>query len=355
MAASLLCPVQLKAGPLLLCISARSFTNPSLDVQRTHDQMSSEPGHLSCHTSQNNFSTQSAQSAANSFFHFRNLDLPPLRRGFDLRRPIMSQPRQDVIDLTEDTNSPPHAQTIPPAPLHDEVSAAANRPPRFDRNIIHIDDEEAEPVITRGASPEIEFLTSRPRSRSLSATRRLARRRPAITPGTIRRPQVAVRVPAGERNHNQPPGWADALQALHFPRSFRNDFAHGNEELVGWEGDLGHTFFRAPDINLNFAEAGFNYEQPARVQPRLPTYESPPAAQTGFTRSPGEDDILVCPHCDDELGVGPDEVKRQVWVIKACGHVRSRSLHYFLCTNIYPRFTVATVQGIERKSRARRQ
>lgn len=346
MAASLLCPVQLKAGPLLLYISARLFTNPSFDVQRTHDQMSSEPGHLSCHTGQDVYSTHSAQSDSNSFFHFRNLDL---------RRPIMSQPRRDVIDLTEDTNSPPHPQTIPPAPLHEEVSTAANRPPRFDRNIIHIDDEEAEPVITRGASPEIEFLTSRPRSRSLSATRRLARRRPAITPGTIRRPQVAGRVPAGERNHNQPPGWADALQALHFPRTFRNDFAHGNEELVGWEGDLGHTFFRAPDINLNFAQAGFNYEQPTRVQPRLPTYESPPAAQTGFTRSPGEDEILVCPHCDDELGVGPDDVKRQVWVIKACGHVRTRSLLHLLWTNVYIRFTVANVRGIDRRSPARRQ
>lgn len=355
MAASLLCPAQLKVGPLFLYISARLSTDPSLDLQRTHDQMSSETRHSLCHTGPNNFSTQSAQSAGNPFFNFSNLDLPPLRRGFDLRRPIMSQPRQDVIDLTEETNSPEHAQTIPPAPLHYEAPTATNRPPRFDRNIINIDDDEPGPVVTRGASPEIEFLTSRPRSRSRSATRRLARRRPAITPGSTHRPQVAVRVAGGERNQNQPAGWANALQALHFPRSFRNDFAHGNEELVGWEGDLGHTFFEAPNINLNFAQAGFNYEQPTRVQPRLPIYEAPPPAQAGFTRSPGEDEILVCPHCDDELGVGSDEIKRQVWVIKACGHVRTTSLLCLSCTNVYARSTVANVPGIERKSRVPRQ
>jgi len=288
--------------------------------------MSSGSGRSSCHSGYNDHPNQ---STSNSFF---NLNIPPFRRGFDLRRPIMSQPRRDVIDLTEDTNSPPHAQTIPPVPIHHEASTAANRPPRFDRNIIHIDDEEDDTVDARGESPEIEFLTSRARSRSLSATRHLARRRPAIAFGAgalTRRPQVAVRVTAGERNPNHLAGWADALQTLQFPGPFHSNFGRGNDELVEWEGDLQRSLFQAPDVNLNFSQPGFNYEQPSRPQPRLPTYEPPPPAQAGFTRSPGEDEMLVCPHCDDELGVGGDEVKRQVWVVKACGHVGTTLLLRF--------------------------
>lgn len=270
----------------------------------------------------------------------------------------MSQPRRDVIDLTEDTSSPPHAQIIPPAPMHHEAPTPANPLPRFDRNIIHIDDEENDITHARGESPEIEFLTSRPRTRSLSASRRIARRRPAIAPGAeapTRRPQVAVRVTAGERNPNNLAGWANALQTLQFPRPFNSNFSRGNDELVEWEGDLQRGLFQAPNINLNFSQAGFNYEQPSRPQPRLPTYEPPPPAQAGFTRSPGEEELLVCPHCDDELGVGEDDVKRQVWVVKACGHVGTRLLQCYQCANMTFRSTVVNVQGTERSRQARRR
>lgn len=314
--------------------------------------MSNESGRSSCHSGHNE---PSNPSTSNSFF---NLNIPPLRRGFDLRRPIMSQPRLDVIDLTEDTSSPTHAQTIPPAPIYPEAPTPTNRPPRFDRNIIHIDDEEDGTIDAGGESPEIEFLTSRPRSQSFSASGRIARRRPTIAPGTgapTRRPQVALRVTPGERNPNHLVGWADALQTLQFPRPFHSNFGRGNDELVEWEGDLQRGLFQAPDINLNFSQAAFNYEQPSRPQPRLPTYEPPPPAQAGFTRSPREDELLVCPHCDDELGMGDEEVKRQVWVVKACGHVGTGLLHCYQCANACLRSTVVNVRGTERSSQARRK
>jgi len=265
-----------------------------------------------------------AQPATSTLF---NLNIsPPNRRGFDLRRPIMSQqPRRGVIDLTEETSSPaPEAQTIPPASTN---TRGANRPPRFDREIISVDDQEDNAIHVREESPEIQFLRSEPlragaRSRSHSASNR-AYGRPGHIPGAgspIRRPHVAVRM-AVAPNHNHPQGWARALN-LPFSGQFNVGFHRGNDELIRWE-DFDGGMFQAPG-DLDFFAPAFNYENPSRPQqqqPRLPTYDPPSPAKPGFTRSPNEDDTLVCPHCDDELGFGDSDVKRQVWVVKACGHV----------------------------------
>ena len=56
-------------------------------------------------------------------------------------------------------------------------------------------------------------------------------------------------------------------------------------------------------------------------QPPTPKYTPPLPADKGFTRSPEEDEVVVCPNCGDELAMGDSEVKQEVWVIKACGHV----------------------------------
>jgi len=55
-------------------------------------------------------------------------------------------------------------------------------------------------------------------------------------------------------------------------------------------------------------------------EPTQPQYEPPVAAATGFTRSPKEDEVVVCPNCGDELAVGDSDDKQEVWVIKKCGH-----------------------------------
>jgi hypothetical protein len=58
-----------------------------------------------------------------------------------------------------------------------------------------------------------------------------------------------------------------------------------------------------------------------------PKYEPPKDAAPGFTRTPGEDEVVVCPNCGDELATGPDEMKQELWVIKACGHVSCVEFH----------------------------
>lgn len=294
--------------------------------KRNHQQMSSETRH-SCNSHLlPESSSQHAQISSDSLFNF---NIPPFRRSVDLRRPIMSQSTQHVIDLTEDRSSPVTSQVMQPPFSHSEGQRGAQRPPRFDRDIINIDDPEDEAVDLRENSPEIQFLTSRPRSRSLSTTRqarqqsnfRQRRHTPAIrSPG--RRPQhVSVRFTGApdESHGHQNAGW---LFHPFAPRVNTNTPRTHEDELIEWE-NFPNGNFELP-AHLDYLMPAFNLEEPAarrQPQPRLPTYDPPTPAQEGFTRTPKEDDVLVCPNCDDELGLGDDEVKRQVWVVKACGHV----------------------------------
>jgi hypothetical protein len=75
-------------------------------------------------------------------------------------------------------------------------------------------------------------------------------------------------------------------------------------------------------------------------QQAKPQHQPPPAARPGFTRSPSEDDVVVCPACGNELvahkadedggvtkkphGKAPNKKEREehhFWVVKECGHV----------------------------------
>ena len=75
-----------------------------------------------------------------------------------------------------------------------------------------------------------------------------------------------------------------------------------------------------PGIMMDYGMVGFDLGIGV-VEPPAPKYEPPPPAEKGFTRSPEEDEEVVCPNCGDELAVGKDEVKQQIWVVKSCGHV----------------------------------
>jgi len=73
-------------------------------------------------------------------------------------------------------------------------------------------------------------------------------------------------------------------------------------------------------IDLDFGAAAFDMGLGEPARPATPKYEAPPPPEKGFTRSPEEDEEVVCPNCGDELGVSKDETKAQVWVVKGCGH-----------------------------------
>jgi hypothetical protein len=76
--------------------------------------------------------------------------------------------------------------------------------------------------------------------------------------------------------------------------------------------------------------------------PLKPQHEPPPDAKEGFTRSPKEEDVVICPACEMELvarkdqteptavkkpgGRAPTKKDREehpFWVVRDCGHVSS--------------------------------
>jgi hypothetical protein len=85
---------------------------------------------------------------------------------------------------------------------------------------------------------------------------------------------------------------------------------------------VGVGAFMAPVMDFEMVGFEIGPRGGREAPPPPPTYTAPPKAPEGFTRSPEEDGgALVCPNCEDELCVGGDETKRQVWIVKGCGHV----------------------------------
>lgn len=74
-------------------------------------------------------------------------------------------------------------------------------------------------------------------------------------------------------------------------------------------------------LSLNYTNPAFDLNPGSRQSPAVQQYEAPGLAAEGFTRNPGEDEEVVCPNCGKELAVGDEEVQRELWVIKQCGHV----------------------------------
>ncbi|KAI7258372.1 hypothetical protein KC352_g10692 [Hortaea werneckii] len=74
-------------------------------------------------------------------------------------------------------------------------------------------------------------------------------------------------------------------------------------------------------VMMDFETPAFDLGLGGHHRPPTPKYDPPAPAEEGFTRSPGEDEEVVCPNCGDELGMGASEEKQQVWCVKGCGHV----------------------------------
>lgn len=85
---------------------------------------------------------------------------------------------------------------------------------------------------------------------------------------------------------------------------------------------------RAFVIDLDYRHAAFPLdgvemfeESPGPPEVVQEPYKAPKAAQKGFIRTFSESDVVLCPRCGDELAIGKDDTKQQVWVVKQCGHV----------------------------------
>ncbi|KAI9813564.1 MAG: hypothetical protein M1826_002477 [Phylliscum demangeonii] len=239
-----------------------------------------------------------------------------------------------------------HLLPRPPSPTLLDLTSPAARPPRFPRDIIDVD------ALPDRALPPPPPGTLHPSSPDLEVTgaRRiwpLDRPRPPLPP-----------LPAASRN-----AWVDYdqlllhdAQALEQARTSRPGLANLLPPRYSWRAtgpvdvdvdvppsihlhrtshltlgmirhpDIIETIVPATQIRLGtpppFAAPGaLDYQHRALAGPGRPPEPSPDPARAGYTRTPTEQDMVVCPNCGDELTTGETEGKRQVWFVKACGHV----------------------------------
>ncbi|KAL8969619.1 MAG: hypothetical protein Q9183_001912 [Haloplaca sp. 2 TL-2023] len=254
--------------------------------------------------------------------------------GLDHRRPASTSVSHNIIDLTDDID------------IHNAGSsssatgASSHRTQRQAQERTEMDNESTRATIDSSSqSPEIEFLEARSvashqpgqseaRRRSTSAFRQARRPRgPDLRPPV---PQYVSTDPAFAIGSW--PALVQDMRTQERPRHPAHQTArrfhhllHSNANMTpaNMYGGQGTPEIMLPG-DLDFVATGFHMGDiaPARPpQPAPPTYDAPPPPREGFTRSPDEGDVLICPNCEQELSIGVDKVKTEVWVAKTCGHV----------------------------------
>ncbi|KAI9853681.1 MAG: hypothetical protein M1824_001017 [Vezdaea acicularis] len=241
-----------------------------------------------------------------------------------------------VVDLT---NLPDPTQ-IPTQ--RSRAGTSQNRPSfPLNREVIDVDalpDRPSQPLLNDPGSPELIITGSRP------APPRLGDRQP-VEPQYMYRPNNGPNAHGRRgsilnRAHSQ-----EALRRLSVIHDFQRGYRREIGEPMRQNGDLdiaemgryleqvhprrylpaveaiAHVFAR-PD--MDYQRPGFELfamdDEPAAPPPPRPTYSAPKPPPEGFTRSPTETDVIICPNCEMELTVG-DKNQVSVYVVKACGHV----------------------------------
>ena len=276
----------------------------------------------------------SASTPTNSIFNsLSNFNWPSFRLpgdGLDHRRPAMSSAARDVIDLTNDDPVLEASRQPRNANAASYYTSQSSHATRLQRDIIDLDNDNTRATInSTSQSPDLEVLEVRPirshpagdRDRESNTDRSSHNRvRTPLRPpeASAHRPTYGVWDSLRQHARGREPDRQSLPNAFHqFLRTPQPDSAREIHFLHDRQGIL------LPG-DLDFITQGFPMGDAPRRQPQPapPTYDAPSPARTGYTRSPREEDVLVCPNCEEELGSGKDDLKRQVWVIRACGHVR---------------------------------
>ena len=217
--------------------------------------------------------------------------------------------RRDVIDLTVDVENSIGPQWRDERPRR---HLAPGRP-----EVIDVDEYQRNQYATVANSMPLLGLISSTLLRPMTSTSNLISRAP--------RPTWHER-PSRRRNAIDVRGFLPGFQEILAHASGRRAF--GSLERLNEANQfppfaLAHPVnFRHPDMNFELAAFTIGREPtPPPPPPPAPSYPSPPPAREGFTRSLQESDAPVCPNCEQELGVGEDDMQRQVWIVRSCGHV----------------------------------
>lgn len=307
-------------------ISSVGLTVQIICLQRSHRQLSDSDYSNSQPSWRERGETSSSSRRPNPHSSDPHLSLPPLPPryagdGFDFRRPTMSSPHQmqeEVIDLTNEPDSPPR-RTRHHDPQHSGATTPHRaRPPRFGRNIMDdvvVDlEEQTQAPIDLSSSPEVQYMGG-PRSPEVEFVRStvrpapLPRRPPTFISHTDILNMLRLRVPILPDR--------EATIRREVARRARNLPRRPPQEVETlWIDGPRSDLDLAVDLTFEFPDITPGFD--STRQP--PSYKPPSPAPEGFTRNARDNDVVVCPNCDAELGVG-DEIKKQIWVAKQCGHV----------------------------------
>ncbi|KAK8189474.1 uncharacterized protein BKA78DRAFT_170534 [Phyllosticta capitalensis] len=319
------------------------------------------------------------------------LHLPPIHTrfagdGLDYRRPVMtttatsSSAAPNFIDLTSDDDSATRA--APPA------STRASRPPRFPNEIIDLCNDDSPNNASFAnrppPSPEVEFISARQVAPTpgINLRRVLEAARGGNGGGGVNgghprftQPEQNTTRRAAERILNERTSVQGTRRAPRPTTPRRRHHHHRGNSNTDHRADLAYlrqamgggdpaevlgfgTFPRLMPGLLNYEMTGFDLGNEREPSPP-PTYKAPDAAGPGFTRSPEEDEVLVCPNCDAELCDGDEgSKKRQVWIIKACGHAYCGECTFYRGSskrkgkdvrNLSPAFKECVVNGCHKK------
>lgn len=238
-----------------------------------------------------------------------DLTLMQVRQREDNRRE-RTRREQEGQERDRGTPSPPH------------------RPPRFSLQQLAREEQADEPIDL--TDDDVVFVSARPNPNRPRSTHR-HRPDPTIEERLAAR---QARVERSRRHEAYEAGSSRLAAVLGNYFSLRESFTapqlataiptaladflpHFTHRSTG-----GTTRGFVPPGMMDYGTTAFSmgYEQPRR-EATPPAYVAPDPPEEGFTRSPAEDEAVVCPNCGDELAIGKDEEKRSVWVVKACGHV----------------------------------
>ncbi|KAH7342805.1 hypothetical protein BKA65DRAFT_478677 [Rhexocercosporidium sp. MPI-PUGE-AT-0058] len=254
---------------------------------------------------------------------------------------------QTIIDLTDE----PEEMAAPP--LNAQPRNRSARPPQLGRSdavnlgdLIDLTDDSAEQDVIftgeRHLPPQLARPGPRPRpfaarpvpapaARAESPSLFLPARHqhaPAMNHREFDQRAIDALIPQGM-------GFGNFLGRLDQPRvdagpglGFRNNLLQQN--IMDQLDMARNAHFQAMPHALDYQHVAFADPKPEHIPP--------PPARSGFTRSPKEDLVLVCPSCEEELiqnneieeplvkksGKAPTKKEREehpFWVVKDCGHV----------------------------------
>ncbi|KAF2113055.1 hypothetical protein BDV96DRAFT_150183 [Lophiotrema nucula] len=276
--------------------------------------------------------------------------------GFDYRRPMRSwnplpsrvgMTVDNAIDLTEQDeevyvgsvdSTEVEVVDARPARERSQLAPRMQRPPRFARDIISRDDvrpgdgaAHQSPVHVIPDSPEIAIVDAR--------TIPQAQRAPIVVDDGVEG-EDEIQITGENRRAPPPPPRARPLRLDtpdHVLRTMAERFRQDERDFQQFRARTHRQRQnnpaprqRATALNLagfiglmNYQDVGFDLGLGGierEREPAPPTYDKPAPVPEGFTRSPQENDTVVCPNCGDELCTGESEQKKQVWIVKGCGH-----------------------------------